>query len=178
MARWRMPGPPQFGGAPITNIRNVGSPDWRRWLGPATGASSRRPHFASTPTPSPARRRNGSRLIRIGHCSPSQAWTPWRGVRGPKSAPIEGEHELFGFLTTDANAVVAPIHPKAMPVTLTAPEEIDLWLAADATKARPLRDDMLRIVASGEKEDGAARPRLTAFRPDLIFSVAVGTGPR
>jgi putative SOS response-associated peptidase YedK len=21
-------------------------------------------------------------------------WTPWRGLRGPKSAPIEGEHEL------------------------------------------------------------------------------------
>jgi putative SOS response-associated peptidase YedK len=29
-------------------------------------------------------------------------WTPRRGVRGPKSAPIEGEHELFGFLTTEA----------------------------------------------------------------------------
>jgi putative SOS response-associated peptidase YedK len=40
-------------------------------------------------------------------------WTRWRGVRGPKSAAVEGEHELFGFLTTDANAIVAPIHPKA-----------------------------------------------------------------
>jgi putative SOS response-associated peptidase YedK len=33
IARWGMPGPPQFGGAPITNIRNVGSPHWRGWLG-------------------------------------------------------------------------------------------------------------------------------------------------
>ena len=33
VARWGMPGPPQFGGAPIRNIRNVGSPHWRRWLG-------------------------------------------------------------------------------------------------------------------------------------------------
>jgi putative SOS response-associated peptidase YedK len=33
MARWGMPGPPQFGGAPITNIRNVSSPHWRGWLG-------------------------------------------------------------------------------------------------------------------------------------------------
>jgi putative SOS response-associated peptidase YedK len=77
-------------------------------------------------------------------------WTLWRGVR-------EGEHELFGFLTTEANAVVAPIHPKAMPVILTTAEEVDLWLAADAPKAlelqRPLPDDALRIVASGEKED-------------------------
>ena len=33
---------------------------------------------------------------------------------------IEGVHELFGFLTTEANASVAPIHPKAMPVILNA----------------------------------------------------------
>ena len=33
IARWGMPGPPQFGGASITNIRNVKSPQWRRWLG-------------------------------------------------------------------------------------------------------------------------------------------------
>ncbi len=33
MARWGMPGPPQFGGQPVTNIRNVKSPHWRRWLG-------------------------------------------------------------------------------------------------------------------------------------------------
>ena len=38
-------------------------------------------------------------------------WTRWRGVRGPKSAPVEGEHELFGFLTTEANAIVAPTYP-------------------------------------------------------------------
>jgi hypothetical protein len=34
MLRWGMPGPPAFGGAPITNIRNVKSPHWRRWLQP------------------------------------------------------------------------------------------------------------------------------------------------
>src|SRR5215831_1361608 len=33
MARWGMPGPPQFGSQPVTNIRNVKSPHWRRWLG-------------------------------------------------------------------------------------------------------------------------------------------------
>jgi putative SOS response-associated peptidase YedK len=76
-----------------------------------------------------------------------------------KSAAISGEHELFGFLTTEANAIVAPIHSKAMPVILATPEEIDLWLHADAPKAlelqRPLPDDALKIVASGEKEDRA-----------------------
>ena len=36
--------------------------------------------------------------------------------------------KLFGFLATERNAVVAPIHPKAMPVILTTPEDVDLWL--------------------------------------------------
>jgi putative SOS response-associated peptidase YedK len=80
-------------------------------------------------------------------------------VRGPKSAPIEGEYELFGFLTTTANAIVAPIHPKAMPVILTTTEEFDLWLEGETVEAlklqRPLPDEALRIVAKGEKEDGA-----------------------
>ena len=67
--------------------------------------------------------------------------------------------ELFGFLTTEANAVVAPIHPKAMPVILTLPAEVDQWLEADTSDAlalhRPLPDDALHIVAKGEREDGA-----------------------
>jgi putative SOS response-associated peptidase YedK len=86
-------------------------------------------------------------------------WTRWRGVRGPKSAPVEGEHELFGFLTTAANAIVAPIHPKAMPVILTTTEEFDLWLEGETVEAlklqRPLPDGMLSIVARVEKEDPA-----------------------
>ena len=88
-------------------------------------------------------------------------WTPWRGVRGPKSTPIEGDHELYGFLTTEANAIVAPVHPKAMPVILTTPDEVDLWLTAETAEAlalqRPLPDEALRIVAKGEREDGVSR---------------------
>ncbi len=84
-------------------------------------------------------------------------WTPWRGVRGPRSAPVEGDHELFGFLTTEANAIVAPVHPKAMPVILTTPAEIDLWPEAETAEAialqRPLPDEALRIVAKGERQD-------------------------
>jgi putative SOS response-associated peptidase YedK len=34
VARWGMPGPTAFGGAPITNIRNVKSPHWRALLKP------------------------------------------------------------------------------------------------------------------------------------------------
>jgi putative SOS response-associated peptidase YedK len=36
MARWGMPGPSQYGGQPVTNIRNIASPHWRGWLGLAS----------------------------------------------------------------------------------------------------------------------------------------------
>ena len=158
LARWGMPGPPQFGGAPITNIRNVKSPHWRRWLGPASRCVVPATSFCEYADTKP---RKTPIWFALDPGRPLFAFagifTPWRGARGPKSAPIEGDHELFGFLTTDANAVVAPIHPKAMPVILTTPDDVRLWLNADPLKAlelqRPAPDGALTIVASGEKED-------------------------
>ena len=54
--------------------------------------------------------------------------------------PVRGPHRVYGFLTTSPNAVVEPIHPKAMPVILTT-----------------VPDDTLSIVIGGaDKEDRAA----------------------
>ena len=74
----------------------------------------------------------------------------------------EGEttNDLFGFLTTEPNNVVGAIHPKAMPVILTKPEEIETWMTAPADDAlklqRPLDGDVLEIVARGERKDERA----------------------
>ena len=82
-------------------------------------------------------------------------WTRWTSVRKVKEG--ETTNDLFAFLTTDANKVVGAIHPKAMPVILTQPADLDLWMSAPAEEAlqlqRPLRDNALVIVARGEKED-------------------------
>ena len=87
------------------------------------------------------------------------------------SNSVEGEHQLFGFLTTHANAEVGAIHPKAMPVILRQPDQMDAWLTLPTEEAlklqRPLPDGALKIVARGEKEDGAL-PELASAEPRFL----------
>jgi putative SOS response-associated peptidase YedK len=52
---------------------------------------------------------------------------------------------------------VGAVHPKAMPVILTTPDEVEIWMTAPADEAlklqRPLSDGELRIVSRGVKKD-------------------------
>ncbi|CAN5491998.1 SOS response-associated peptidase [soil metagenome] len=176
MMRWGMPGPPQFGGAPITNIRNTKSPHWRgslmpanRCLVPATSFSEyndvANPKSLKNPdgSPHPLAGKKDVVWFALNEERPLFAfagiWTNWHGVRGTKSNPIEGPHRVFGFLTTDPNSIVGPIHAKAMPVILRE-DEWATWLTAPPEHAlrlqTPLPDDELQIVARGAAKQDAA----------------------
>ena len=78
-------------------------------------------------------------------------WTSWTSVRKVREGEITAD--LFGFLTTEANTVVAPVHPKAMPVILETADEIALWLEGDWEAAsvlqRPLDPDHLMSLQAG-----------------------------
>ena len=164
LARWGMPSPAfalqgKKADKGVTNIRNAASPHWRRWLGPpcrclvpftSFSEPDRLPDGRSEPV-----------WFALDEERPlaffAGIWTSWTSTR--KLAEGEVTADLFGFLTTDANAEVGTVHPKAMPVILTREEELDTWLEAPWPEAarlqRPLPDGSLQIVARGEKKDEA-----------------------
>jgi putative SOS response-associated peptidase YedK len=140
-----------------TNIRNVNSKHWQRWLGIENRCVVPFTSFSEF-----NKAAGGDIWFALDESRPLAAgiWTRWTSVRKVKEG--ETTNHLFGFLTTEPNDVVAPIHSKAMPVILTQPEEIDTWMTAPADEAlklqRPLPDGALEIVARGMKKDEAPVP--------------------
>jgi putative SOS response-associated peptidase YedK len=162
MARWGMPSPVfalkgKKSDPGTTNVRNAVSPHWRPWLGVESRCLVPFTSFAENEALP-----DGTRppiWFALDETRPlaffAGIWTRWTSVRKVKEG--ETTNDLFAFLTTEPNAEVAAIHPKAMPVILTNAEEIEQWLTASANDAlslqRPLLAGSLKIVARGVKED-------------------------
>ena len=162
-ARWGMPSP-QFAlqgkrtDPGVTNIRNVKSPHWRRWLGVENRCLVPFTSFSENEVMPDGRR--PPIWFALGEDRPMACFagiwvSGWTSVRKLKEGEVIAD--LFGFLTTEPNAEVGAVHPKAMPLILTTPEECDAWMSAPAAEAlalqRPLPDGALIVVARGEKQD-------------------------
>jgi putative SOS response-associated peptidase YedK len=164
MARWGMPSPAfalkgRNSDSGVTNVRNTASPHWRRWLAPESRCVVPFTSFSENEALPDGRRPpiwfalDDSRPLACF----AGIWTNWTSVRKVREG--ETTNDLFAFLTTEPNALVGIYHPKAMPVILTMPDEIDTWLDAPAPIAlqlqRPLPDGVLRVVAREAKQDGS-----------------------
>src|SRR6266851_3712236 len=112
-----------------TNIRNVKSKHWMRWLGPENRCVVPFNSFSEF-----NKAEGGDIWFALDESRPlacfAGIWTNWTSVRKVKEG--ETTNDIFAFLTTEADAEVHAIHPKAMPVILTTPDEVETWLTAPA----------------------------------------------
>jgi putative SOS response-associated peptidase YedK len=162
-ARWGMPTPPVYLAGKrtdpgVTNIRNVSSPHWRRWLGIEHRCLVPFTSFSELDA-RPGAPRNNPVWFALGHDRPiaflAGIRTERTSVRKLKEGEMTTEH--FGFLACEAKTEVRLVHAKAMPVILTWPDEWRCWLTADMSEAlrlqRPLANGLLEIVAEGTRAD-------------------------
>jgi putative SOS response-associated peptidase YedK len=132
----RMPGkrPGTFVVNWVTNVRNLKSPFWRSAL--ASPASRCLVPFTRFAEPKPGRDEEGRPAQHWFHL-PASELAAFAGIWRPYTVEIRGEKvsgEAFAFLTCEPNPLVAPLHPKAMPVILN-PEDYDRWLDGETDDA-------------------------------------------
>jgi putative SOS response-associated peptidase YedK len=147
MMRWGFPPPLNYSrpATPVINVRNLKTSYWRSWV--------KRGHRCLVPATAFCEWADGR--PKVAHWFALDDSRPLFAFAGIWRLWV-GEHRVFAFLTTEANTVVAPVHSKAMPVILTAPEQFDRWLCGDddaLSLQAPLPDGALQIVARREKED-------------------------
>jgi putative SOS response-associated peptidase YedK len=79
----------------------------------------------------------------IAHHPASPARSPASPASGRTGRRVrkaeDGETDLSAFLTTEPNVEAGAIQPKAMPVILVTPEEVETWMTASPDEALKLQ---------------------------------------
>lgn len=151
-----------------TNVRNTASAHWRPWLGPEHRCLV---PFTAFSEPDQVGGTLKPIWFALSEARPIAFFAGiWKRehicVRKIKDGEVTCD--VYGFLTTEANAEVGAYHDKAMPVILTTEAERDLWLSDApwpqvAHLQRPLPDGTLQLVAPPSREPAAelaSPPRL------------------
>lgn len=151
MARWGMPSPPATlktqRDPGVYNVRNLRSPHWSHWLGPARRCLVPMTSFAETRGPGRGNQWFAPVDDRPMYFAGIEV-RGWRSVRKVRDG--ETEDDLYAFLTCAPSAEVKATNPDSMPVILTEPKEWELWMSSPLAMVtglqRPLPDGTLRAV--------------------------------
>lgn len=135
---------------PVTNVRNLASPFWRsalvnperRCLIAVTSFSEYGPGLPG-------------KMPLFWFDVPSRPIFAFAGIW----RPIAGELAAFAFLTTEPNPLVAPIHPKAMPVILHV-DDYDRWLTGSlgdvSDLVAPYPSQLMTVAGSADAVERSA----------------------